>query len=49
LITTEDGKRIKETRDNAGNYKRSLLDMSQYGFIPDLNLDLQIGEGGGGG
>lgn len=43
-IHTEDGKILVESRDASGNYKTVLENQEEYGFVPDMVLDLQVGE-----
>lgn len=43
-IRTEDGKLLRETKDDCGNYKSVVINKDEFGFIPDCRLDLQIGK-----
>ncbi|KAH3720095.1 dual specificity protein phosphatase 19-like [Dreissena polymorpha] len=43
-IKTEDGKILQETHDSCGNYATKVTNKDQYGFVPDMCLDLQVGE-----
>ncbi|XP_045168148.2 dual specificity protein phosphatase 19-like [Mercenaria mercenaria] len=43
-IKTEDGKIIREFRDDSGNCRTEVTNKKQYGFVPDVLMDFQVGE-----
>lgn len=43
-IKTVDGRELLESHDSCGNFKAVVTNKGAYGFVPDIRLDLQVGE-----
>ena len=43
-VRTEDGKLMREYRDDSGNYRTEVTNKDQYGFVADVLMDFQVGE-----